>query len=398
MTKTICLHPQIEQSILKWFDNRTTPAIFLVGPPGVGKTTLAYRVMETMNLRVREFNASHTRSGTNFRKIILPLLQRGGVIHMMENGKQGGLGVILDEIDGLSTGEKGGLQSLLTYLREWTPKNPGVPVIFISNTIQQRMLQMISRHCLTLKVGMADETQIQKLIGYDIPKQWRNGCQGDLRPLLRGEFKNKTFYDDDDLVSIPDGVVPLAKWCLYNNIDPFLVLEMTNNDSNLAGLVIIENLPDRLEGVKDGDTREAWEFYLKVFRCVQESDYADYWAFFHQTWRLLGLSQDVKINTLNLFLSEYGSWQKEEPPLDEIRYTPVLTKQSALFNAWKILCDIADTKNIPIRLTPYYLCEQSKLEEVNGISASGKKDNKKKRIDSMNLMAAWADEKVAGKN
>ena len=68
MTKTICLHPKIEQSILKWFDNRTTPAIFLVGPPGVGKTTLAYRVMEERSLRVKEFNASHTRSGANFRK------------------------------------------------------------------------------------------------------------------------------------------------------------------------------------------------------------------------------------------------------------------------------------------------------------------------------------------
>ena len=110
---TICLHPEIEQSILKWFDNRTKPAVFLVGPPGVGKTTLAYRVFQQRNLRVREFNASHTRSGANFRKVILPLLQRGGVLHMMETGEQGGLGVILDEIDGLSSGEKGGLQSLL---------------------------------------------------------------------------------------------------------------------------------------------------------------------------------------------------------------------------------------------------------------------------------------------
>jgi hypothetical protein len=384
--KTICLHPQIEQSILKWFDNRTTPAIFLVGPPGVGKTTLAYRVMEAINLRVREFNASHTRSGANFRKIILPLLQRGGVIHMMETGEQGGLGVILDEIDGLSNGEKGGLQSLLTYLREWKPSNPGVPVIFISNTIQQRMLQMISRHCLTIKVGMADELQIQRLIGHDVPNRWKQSSGGDLRPLLRGEYENKQKYsDDDDMIqNIPDGVVPLAKWCLYSEMDPFLVLEMENNDSNLAGLVIIENLPDRLEGVK-GDTRESWEFYIKLFRCIQESDYSDYWAFFYQTWRLLGLSQDVKLNTMNLFLNQFAPWKKEEPPLETIRYTPVLTKQSALFNAWKILCEIHDQSGIPIRLTPYSLVESSKNETIQ----TNKKDNKKKKIDSMNIIGAW---------
>lgn len=387
-SKTICLHPTIEQSILKWFDNRTVPAVFLVGPPGVGKTTLAYRVMEAKGLRVREFNASHTRSGANFRKVILPLLQRGGVIHMMEKGEQGGLGVILDEIDGLSSGEKGGLQSVLAYLREWKPSTPGVPVVFISNTIQQRMLQMISRHCLTFKVGCADTHQVAELLGgHEPPPQWMLSG-GDLRPLLRGEFAHRhTIIEDDEEnqfdMNVPDGVVPLAKWCLYSEMDPFLTLEMENNDSNLAGLVITENLPDRLEGVK-GNTREAWDLYLKMFRCIQESDYADYWAFFYQTWRLLGLSQDVKLNTINLYLSRDAQWKGEEPSLDTIRYTPVLTKQSALFNAWKILCEIAKTDDIPIRLTPYAL--------AIGQGDSIKKENRKKKVDSMHLTTCWHPE------
>jgi len=302
---------------------------------------------------------------------------------MMETGHQGGLGVILDEIDGLSSGEKGGLQSLLTYLREWTPKNPGTPVIFISNTIHPRMLQMIARYCLTFNVGMADEKQIVNLIGHDVPNQWKTQGYGDLRPLLRGEYDNKYIPDDNDINDpIPDGVVPLAKWCLYSQMDPFLTLEMENNDSNLAGLVIAENLTDRLEGVK-GDTRVAWDIYLKLFRCIQESDYADYWAFFYQTWRLLALSQDVKLNTINLYLNEICPWVKEEPPLSSIRYTPVLTKQSALFNAWKLLCDLADTRGIPIRLTPLGLIIAAEAEAAAG--GGGKKQDKKKKVESMLL-------------
>ena len=378
--KTICLHPTIEESILKWFENRTTPAVFLVGPPGVGKTTLAYRVMEHNNYRVSEFNASHTRSGACFRKVILPLLQRGGVIHMMETGKKGGLGVILDEIDGLSSGEKGGLQSLLTYLRDWKPQNPGVPVIFISNTIQQRVLQMISRYCLTFKVGMADETQVRSLIGKEIPVLWKS-LSGDLRPLLRGEYDNRE-QDDEIVCDIPEGVVPLAKWCLYSEMDPFLTLELENNDSNLAGLVIVENLPDRIEGAI-GNTTEAWDLYLKMFRCVQESDYADYWAFFYQTWRLLSLSQDVKLNTINLFINKYAPWKKDEPNIDAIRYTPVLTKQSALFNAWKLLCEISDQQGVPIRLTPVALQVSAAAEAAAG--GGGKKQDKKKKVESMVL-------------
>jgi hypothetical protein len=384
--KTICLHPTIENSIFEWFNNRTTPAVFLVGPPGVGKTTLAYRVMEKMNMRVSEFNASHTRSGACFKKIILPLLQQGGVIHMIETGstQKGGLGVILDEIDGLSSGEKGGLQSLLAYLREWKPYNPGVPVIFISNTIQQRMLQMISRYCLTFKVGNPDETQVRELLGKEIPQQWTALAGGDLRPLLRGEYNcSGDLIDDDGFVNIPDSVVPLAKWCLYSEMDPYLTLEMENNDSNLAGLVIAENIPDRLECVK-GDTKEGWDLYLKMFRCIQESDYADYWAFFYQTWRLLGLSQDVKINTMNLFLSKYAPYIGE-PPKGDIRYTPVLTKQSALFNAWKLLCEISDTQGVPIRLTYPSLVMAYNAEIAAG--GGGKKQDKKRKVDSM--LVSW---------
>jgi len=376
---TLCLHPTIEATIAEWFAHRTKPAIFLTGPPGVGKTTLAYRVMEKQGLRVCEFNASHTRSGTCFRKTILPLLQRGGVIHMVQNGTQGGLGVILDEIDGLSTGEKGGLSTLLEYLRDWKPSNPGIPVIFISNSLNQRTLQMITRYCVTIQVKEADEKGILSLLGgkyTELPSQWKQYGQGDLRPLLRGEYQvndEGVIEDDEGCVEIPEGVVPLSHWALWNEIDPMMVLQLENNDSNLAGLVIAENIPDRLDGAMD-DKRAAWLLYLKLFQCIQESDYADYWAFFYQTWRLLGLSQEVKLNTINRMIHREAPWPVEKvvPGVDTVRYTPVLTKQSALFNAWKLLCEISDTQGVPIRLTPYIL-----------MGMDEKKVEKKKKIEAM---------------
>ena len=386
--KTICLHPKTEQAILEWFQNRTTPAVFLIGPPGVGKTTLAYRVMQERSMRVSEFNASHTRSGACFRKIILPLLKHGGVIHKLENQTQDGLGVILDEIDGLSSGEKGGLDSLLTYLKEWKPSLPGVPVILISNTIQQRKLQTISRYCLTIHVGSAEDTQIRELVQSEIPPAWKANGNGDLRPLLRGEFDNRAVLEEDNWVPIPEGVVPLSKWCLYSQMDPFLTLEMDNNDNNLVGLVIAENLPERLEGVL-GNTREAWDIYCKLFHSVRESDYADYWAYFYQTWRLLPLSQDVKLNTMNLWLSSLAPWNgKEEPSIDKIRYTPVLTKQSMLFYAWKRICEVSDTQGIPIRLTPLALASAP----AEPIPEGSKKKEKKKKNEGVSLLAAFTGE------
>ena len=86
-------------------------------------------------------------------------------------------------------------------------------------------------------------------------------------------------------------------------------------------------------------------------------------------------------------MSQQAKWEKEEPPLEAIRYTPVLTKQSALFNAWKILCEISDSKGIPIRLTPYALAQEAKGQET-------KKDNKKKKVESMMLVSCWESSTV----
>ena len=83
--KSVCLHPEIEDSITKWIKKRDYSAVLLLGNPGVGKTTIAHRIFKESGLKTIEFNASHTRSGASFRKIILPLLKEGGILQMMEN-------------------------------------------------------------------------------------------------------------------------------------------------------------------------------------------------------------------------------------------------------------------------------------------------------------------------
>ena len=111
------LHTFENNYIKQWIKKRDYSAVLLLGNPGIGKTTIAHRIFKESNLKTIEFNASHTRSGASFRKTILPLLKEGGILQMMENGNKGGIGILLDEIDGLSNGERGGLSELLTYLK-----------------------------------------------------------------------------------------------------------------------------------------------------------------------------------------------------------------------------------------------------------------------------------------
>jgi len=344
---TYCLHPEVEKSISEWIQKRDKPAVLLLGPPGIGKTTLALRVFKAAGLRPIEFNASHTRSGTSFRKTILPLLREGGIVQMMESGQKGGIGVLLDEIDGLSNGERGGLNELHTYLKHSNPSD-GRPLILISNTLDTRTLQQIAKLCLTFEINPVKPDRLREWLQADIPQTYN----GDLRSLQRQIAGLET---PQEFVEIPEGVKPVAAWTLWGDWDPLLDFDIENNEGNLASLICLENIPERIEASL-GNTEEAWKMYLSLFDAYHTSDQGDFWAFFYQCWTILPLSLRLKLKIMSLRLAQEAPLPEGAPIIqaDDFRYTPVLTKQSAMFNAWKLLCDIAEKNNIPVRLAPMY--------------------------------------------
>lgn len=374
--KTICLHPQAEEQIDAWLIQPKQAAVLLYGEPGVGKTTLAHRCLRNHSLKIIEFNASHTRSGTSFRKIILPLLKRGGIVSMLETGKRGGIGIILDEIDGLSQGEKGGLKELLDFLRQ--PLGSNTPLILISNTLDSRNLLQISKLCLTINIREADKLQVEKWLGKTLGSEDAlKKVQGDLRLLQRLEAGLEAPFDVNEM---PEGILPIAWWTLWNEWDPFLDLDIESHEANLAGLVMIENMNDRIKAT-DGNTFEAWKKYVSLFQAYCKSDRADFWAFFHQCWNLLPLSHDLKLKipSLRLLYEAPLPESAPRPNPEDLRYTPVLTKQSAIFNSWKFMCEIAERDNIPVHRVPF-VCH---VEAAN----PEQKADKQRRLRNISLQA-----------
>jgi len=344
---SVCLHPEIECKIKDWVNKRNFSAVLLSGNPGVGKTTIAHRIFKECDLKTIEFNASHTRSGASFRKTILPLLREGGILQMMENGEKGGIGILLDEIDGLSNGERGGLSELLTYLKSPECKS-GRPLILISNTLDSRVLQQIAKLCLTFRVNTPTKENIYHWLGEYPPENY----SGDLRVLQR---QIKGFEDIKEEIDIPEGVIPIAWWALWEVWDPLLDLDIENNEGNLASLITLENIPERInESI--GNNYEAWKKYCSFFEAYYLSDEGDFWAFFYQCWTILPLSLKLKLKIISLRLTREATLSEHTTKLtvDDFRYTPVLTKQSAMFNAWKLLCDISETRGVPVRLAPMY--------------------------------------------
>ncbi|PGH05774.1 replication factor C subunit 1 [Blastomyces parvus] len=109
-------------------------AVMIHGPPGIGKTTAAHLVAKLENYDVVESNASDTRSKslveTGLRGVLDTTSLQGyfsGEGKRVESGKKN-LVLIMDEVDGMSAGDRGGVGALAAVA-----KKTRIPMILICN-------------------------------------------------------------------------------------------------------------------------------------------------------------------------------------------------------------------------------------------------------------------------
>lgn len=91
---------------------------------------------------------------------------------------------------------------------------------------------------------------------------------------------------------------------------------------------------------------------MRLFHILHVSDWADFWAFFYQCWQILPLTQQLKLKCTNQIFNERADTPVHPPPPENLTFTRVLSRQSALFNAWREMCRLHDTHGIPIRCVP----------------------------------------------
>ncbi len=343
LSTTYCLHPQIESALTKWLENPTTPAFVMYGEPGVGKTTLVYRVASQMGFAVKEFNASHTRTGSAFKQQILPLLEEPGITSWISEKYKRGHVVLLDEMDGMSSGERGGLQELLKYIRNMKKKAITIPLICCCNVIQGRKAQQLLRLSMVFEVKMPAQNILSQWLGRTLKDEER---RSDLRQLLRGEVNIYPLGDEDAEEELTIAK-KIAHQTLFSNWDLYDEIVAETKDVNLASLLVHQNLLTRI-GVK-----QPMEVYEDLMEILRFGDKCDFWAFFHQCWPLLNISQEFKCKLMNLYLQKIPCAATKIPTAEQLEYTFVLTKQSSLFNAWKEICQIYDNDHIPI----HYVCD-----------------------------------------
>jgi hypothetical protein len=355
------------------FDLSLKRGIYIYGAPGSGKTEFITRLLKDINYDVINYDAGDIRNKSIIENITRNNMSNKSVISLFSN-KPKPIAIIMDEIDGMNNGDKGGINSLIKLIRQKKTKKQKLeeitynPIICIGSYHQDKKIKELTKVCNTFEVKIPTDQQISTIISKLMPNLEvslsHNMCKfisGDLRKLvsiykiyhhntvpgpnetnstlLTNElftkiFKNKTFNEDTKIIT---------KHLINEKHDLSDHLTTLNeNDRTIVGLLWHENIIDPLSKMPPTD---ALTFYSRILDNLCFADYMDRVTFQHQIWQFNEMSSLIKTFHCNKM---YHDTFPNKPLFNpaEVRFTKVLTKYSSEYNNATFINDLCQSMGL----------------------------------------------------
>ena len=159
-------------------------ALILHGPPGVGKTTLAYVIGNEKNAEVFELNASDLRNKDQLTAVLKPATEQMSLVKKSKI-------ILVDEADGISGYyDKGGVSELISLI-----ESTSYPIIITANDVWNKKLTPLRKKCEVVQLKEIDYKTIKdtlisvlrrenKFIEGDILTSIAIKSKGDLRAAI----------------------------------------------------------------------------------------------------------------------------------------------------------------------------------------------------------------------
>lgn len=142
-------------------------AVLLSGTPGIGKSTSAKLISQELGFQTIEVNASDSRGkadskivrgiGGSTSNSIKELISNQSLNINMDWSKHPKTVLIMDEVDGMSAGDRGGVADLIASI-----KISKVPIICICNDRYSQKLKSLINYCIPLNFRKPTKQQMAK--------------------------------------------------------------------------------------------------------------------------------------------------------------------------------------------------------------------------------------------
>ena len=133
------------------FDLTLKRWIYIYGATGIGKTEFITRLLKDINYDVINYDAGDIRNKSIIENITRNNMSNKSVISLFSN-KPKPIAIIMDEIDGMNNGDKGGINSLIKLIRQKKTKKQKQeeitynPIICIGSYHQDKKIKELNEN------------------------------------------------------------------------------------------------------------------------------------------------------------------------------------------------------------------------------------------------------------
>ena len=341
--------------------------LYIYGSPGIGKTDFITNILKELQYDVIRYDAGDVRNKSIIDTITKHNMSDKNIFGLFYKRNKS-IAIVMDEIDGMNNGDKGGINSLIKVIRPKKTKKQKTeeishnPIICISNYHIDKKIKELMKVCINFELKAPTNSQLNTIIGLMFPKLRDNPIiisninifiKGDLRKL---NSIHKIYIKDERIVenntletifqskSINEDTKEITKNLINNKykLEDHNIL-MNETDRTIVGLLYHENIIDALSNLPNN---VSIPLYIKLLDNICFADYIDRITFQKQIWQFNEMSSLLKIfynnkifhetinsNTNSSNTNSSNSQTVKKMKLnDEMRFTKILTKYSTEYN------------------------------------------------------------------
>ena len=324
--------------------------IYIYGAPGTGKTQFVTKILTDMNYDIIRYDAGDVRNTSLIDTITSNNMSSRNVLHMM-NKTVKKIIIVMDEIDGMNSGDKGGITSLIKLIRQKKTKKQKLedvtlnPIICIGNYFLDKKMKELMKVCYAFELKTPTTTQMSVLLANIIPSndslksKVLEYIQGDLRKL---QFIQNIISTNPELLNenLIDNILHMKS---HNEDSKKITKHLINKPMSMSDHVKFINETDRTivallwhENIIDAIAKKpqavAYPFYLRILDNMCFADYIDRITFQNQIWQFNEMSSLMKTFYNNKIYHDTFPENIDQFNPDEVRFTKVLTKYSTEYN------------------------------------------------------------------
>ena len=139
----------------------TKRGIYIYGSPGSGKTYFVREVLKKLDYDIIHFDAGDVRNKSAIETITKHNISDNNIISLFYKKKKK-IAIIMDEIDGMNSGDKGGINSLIKLIRPKKTKKQKkenitmIPIVCVGNYhIDKKIKELIKAMLILIKEKIA---------------------------------------------------------------------------------------------------------------------------------------------------------------------------------------------------------------------------------------------------